>query len=50
MKRPGSALGREARTKNLGEVKGVAGGSERMENIKEVKGKHSVKKNVMIGI
>jgi hypothetical protein len=50
VKRPGSASGRETRNKNMGEVKGVGGGSERMENIKEVKDKHAVKKNVMIGI
>jgi len=50
VKRPGSASGRDTRGKNMGEVKGVGGGSERMENTQEFKDKHAVKKNVMIGI
>lgn len=50
VKRPGSASGRESRSKNLGEVKGIGGVSERMEYTQEVKGKHAVKKNVIIGI
>ena len=50
VKRPGSASGRETRSKNLGEVKGVGGGSDRMDYTQEVKGKHAVKKNAMIGI
>ena len=32
MKRPGSASGREVRSKNFSEVKGVVEGSERMVN------------------
>ncbi len=50
VKRPASTSGREMRSKNLGEVKGVGGGSERKENMQEVKGKHAGKRNAMTGI
>ena len=49
VKRPGSTSGRETRSKNMGEVKGLGGASERMENMKEVKGKKPVLKNAMVG-
>lgn len=42
VKRPGSTSGRETRSKNMGEVKGVGGASEKRENVKEAKGKQPV--------